>query len=320
MIIAISGKIGSGKDTVGKIIQYLMYCNNTKYHMNFNQFNIQCSHCEILSKWRIVKFADALKDITCILTGCSREQLEDADFKNSKLPDEWEYWYNYHYKLTTNDKKGILGKRYGSQFEVEREHDILSNNINGHFFKRDNYTYRELLQYLGTDLLRNQLHENCWINALFSNYKIVGMTEGWYPTYNNPDNRNCDIPAEPIYPNWIITDVRFPNEANVVKDRGGIVIRVNRNLWKPKPGEVIDIKVFSNWTTVTYTHTEDEVNHYGVGTDGLKYVSDTIRKHNEHLSETILDNYIFDHIIDNNSTIEDLIANVKNILTIHGIL
>ena len=31
-----------------------------------------------------------------------------------------------------------------------------------------------------------------------------------------------------MYPNWIITDVRFPNEADAIKGRGGIIIRVNR--------------------------------------------------------------------------------------------
>lgn len=30
------------------------------------------------------------------------------------------------------------------------------------------------------------------------------------------------------YPNWIITDMRFPNELKAVKDKGGISIRVER--------------------------------------------------------------------------------------------
>lgn len=30
------------------------------------------------------------------------------------------------------------------------------------------------------------------------------------------------------YPNWIITDVRFPNELKAIKDRNGITIRVER--------------------------------------------------------------------------------------------
>lgn len=34
---------------------------------------------------------------------------------------------------------------------------------------------------------------------------------------------------EPEYPNWIITDMRFPNEFDAVKKRGGITIRVTRH-------------------------------------------------------------------------------------------
>jgi hypothetical protein len=33
---------------------------------------------------------------------------------------------------------------------------------------------------------------------------------------------------EPRYPNWIITDTRFPNELQAVKDKGGITIKVVR--------------------------------------------------------------------------------------------
>ena len=275
MIIGISGKIGSGKDTVGKIIQYLTHCKDDG--TTFEEWNT-LKHYDMCS-WKIHKFADALKDIVCILTGCTREQLEDEEFKNSKLPSEWEYWYNYHYKLITNDTKGILGKRYGSQFEVEREHDVLSNNINGHFFKCDTYTYRELLQYLGTDLLRNQLHENVWVNALFNKYKDEwnGMN-----TYNN----TCK------FPNWVITDCRFENEAKAIKDRGGIVIRVNRNdyIFDNKGKRIISSKSYINIDTV------------------------------QHSSETALDDYDFDYVINNDTTFDTLISNVHSILVKENII
>jgi ABC-type oligopeptide transport system ATPase subunit len=64
-------------------------------------------------------------------------------------------------------------------------------------------TGRELLQKIGTDALRNGLDDQVWIKALFSDYK---------------DD------------NWIITDVRFPNEAIAIQERGGIVVLLLRNI------------------------------------------------------------------------------------------
>lgn len=63
-------------------------------------------------------------------------------------------------------------------------------------------TAREFLQKLGTESVRDVLHHDAWVNALFSDY---GQ-----------------------YDKWVITDCRFPNEAQAIKDRGGIVVRVNR--------------------------------------------------------------------------------------------
>ena len=73
-------------------------------------------------------------------------------------------------------------------------------------------TVREFLQRLGTDGLRTGLHENTWVNALMADY------EG---TYDLDTDRTT-------YPNWIITDTRFPNEAEAIKNAGGIVIRIDR--------------------------------------------------------------------------------------------
>ena len=136
MIIGISGKINSGKDTVGNIIQMLALTNDPTVN------------------WEIKKYAGKLKEIASILTGATLEQLEDQDFKKQEMGSEW----------------GI--------------------------------TYRELLQKLGTEAMRNGLHENVWVNALYADYT----------------NQN-----------WIITDMRFPNEFDAVKSIGGITIRVNRD-------------------------------------------------------------------------------------------
>lgn len=65
-----------------------------------------------------------------------------------------------------------------------------------------NITIRQFMQKLGTECARNVLHPDSWIFALFAEYK--------------KDDR------------WIITDLRFQNEALFLNNKGSIKIRVNR--------------------------------------------------------------------------------------------
>ena len=82
-------------------------------------------------------------------------------------------------------------------------------------------TYRQFLQNLGTEAMRNGLHTNVWVNALFADYnsidKLIRITEEGLEEWE-----------EGNYPNWIITDMRFPNEMEAVVERKGITIRVVR--------------------------------------------------------------------------------------------
>ena len=109
-------------------------------------------------------------------------------------------------------------------------------------------TVREFLQKLGTDALRTGLHDNVWVNALMADYVAIGdnLLEGEVRKVREEDL---------IYPNWIITDCRFPNEAQVIKDKGGIVIRIDRPGVEPinnHPSEVgldhwnFDYKIVNN--------------------------------------------------------------------------
>jgi hypothetical protein len=141
MIISITGKIGSGKDTIADIImQY------TPYH-----------------DWEIKKFAGKLKDIAEILSGVPKINFEDQEFKKQDMGPNW------------------------------------------------GMTYRDLLQKLGTEAMRNGLHKNVWVNALFSDYKGQQNADGSFS-----------------HPNWLITDTRFPNELEAAKTHNGITIKVVR--------------------------------------------------------------------------------------------
>lgn len=109
-------------------------------------------------------------------------------------------------------------------------------------------TLGQFLQIFGTDTCRYNFNKNIWVIALLSRY-----------------NSNCD---------WVVTDVRFPNEAQAIKDNNGYLIRVDRN---------IDREIVSN-------------------------------RNLNHESEVALDNWKnWDYIIDNNGSLEELEKRVKEI-------
>ena len=152
-IIGVSGRMQSGKDTVGKIIQYLTG-ESTVYPFDLN---IDYSH---KSNWEIKKWADKLKDIVCILLGCTREQLENESFKSKELGEEWWYWYM--------EREGGYSPIILDYLTTTKKQ--LKNYEGLELIKP---TPRFLLQFIGTDLFRNQLHPQIWVNSLMSEYKPI---------------------------------------------------------------------------------------------------------------------------------------------------
>ena len=395
MLIAINGRKQSGKDTVGKIIEYLTNESNV-YPFDLK---IDYSH---RSDWQIKKFADKLKDIVCLLINCTREQLEDESIKSKELGEEWWYWY-----MERDGGYSPIILDYLTTTKKE-----LKNYEGLELIKP---TIRFLLQFIGTDLLRNQLHPQIWVNTLFadvdrkisieeekrlksiwknintrctnsnyekfhryggigiinefkdfndfvnwsllngytnkltldrkdgksnynkfncrwvtvdlqsfnklkytnskSNYKGVSKTKvndknsyiaqiqfkgkkenlGYFKTEEEAkvayDKRYLEIlkileeeNSQKLYKykNIIITDMRFVNEMDAIKKRGGITIRVNR------PCEIC-------------------------GGSGYHKMSCPVSKSGEHLSETSLDKAEFDYVIENSGSIEELIEKVKEI-------
>ena len=271
MIISFSGKIGSGKDLSGNICKILLqspHLNNegVETFLNKNLYESDGS-------WEIRKWADKLKDIVCTILNCSREQLEDREFKETKLGEEWDKFKVVRTKITKFER--IDEVFYFST--IEEANKFKLNNLNYDYFgkiEKVEMTPRLMLQLLGTDCGREIIHPSIWVNSLMTEYKSKLSS-------NNPVD---DLDWEPrfIYPNFIITDTRFPNELEAVKKREGITIRVNRNF----EGKWIDKQ---EWDL----HTKGIVPHE---------------------SETALDNSTFDYEIINDGTISELIDKMRNIL------
>lgn len=430
MIIGISGKLNSGKDTVGEIVQII----SASPHFTDEAVLRFIGRQHLNSIWEIKKFADKLKDIVCMLLGCTREQLEDREFKEKELGEEW---HKYQHEN-------------GQWYCTIEHYNSLTKNRQA-YWSLIKLTPRLLLQLLGTECGRKIIHPNIWCNSLMSEYRgdleewkpIEGYEDSYYisnfgnvksldrtitygeekgnyhtkkgqilkPTlsggyltvslsgrtysvhtlvamhfvenekdnyvvnhidYNKSNNfyknlewvtqgdnikhnkttlrgnfgesqkdAKLDVdkviaikklleegtlsqnriaklfevspttitdikkgrkwnhvgkeiptisPITPkLLPNWIITDMRFPNELKAVEDKGGITIRVNR------PCNIC-------------------------GGSGYHKMSCPVSKSGEHCSETALDNAEFDYVIQNDGTLLELIAKVRQILIEQKIL
>ena len=189
MIIGIAGRMGSGKNLVCKIIQYLL-CKNV------GDVTIQdIASCEDHNWWLEEQsgfeqkaFAGKLKQMASLLTGIPVEDFEDQEFKKSYLGAEWG---------TVQDVP---------LNSIPPFADIQFNAL---------MSVRELLQKLGTEAIRDGLHPNAWVNALMCEYKRPKMSE------HHPSN-------------WIVTDVRFPNELEAIQDVNGLTLKVVRPVEKSK--------------------------------------------------------------------------------------
>lgn len=257
MIIAISGKMNSGKDEIGNIIRYLLYKERYKGVAHVVEYpylnDLDKRLLDVEDGFVVKKFADKLKQIVCILLNCTREQLEDREFKDIVLGEEW--WY---FKCLHPFELGSL---------VPYEGNI--SKINSLHWELIKLTPRLILQLLGTEAGRNIIHPNIWINALMSEYKDKYARSTWWGRH-------------PKYPDWIITDMRFPNELMAVNKFNAITIRVNSNF---------------NYANAPALNEDN----------GKAPVV-------EHESETALDHENFKYTIQNNAGIAELVEAVTYIL------
>ena len=217
-LIGIVGNAGSGKDTVGRIIQYHLCSKGTlSLEKILEDYENHEWWLEDESNWEIKKFAGKLKMIASILTGVPFEYFEKSEYKQKKLPDEW------NIRVPYRGDSPWIGDEETCEIPM---------------------TVRQFLQKLGTEGLRDGLHKNVWVNALFADF-----------------DEEC---------NWIITDCRFLNEAEEIKRRGGILLKIDRHT-----------KIFSDSTYQHQSETEMSkiVTDYQIVNEGsLQDLSDKVKE------------------------------------------
>lgn len=132
-------------------------------------------------------------------------------------------------------------------------------------------TPRWILQQWGTDVARRHFHTDIWIASV----------------ENKLRNTKDDI---------VLTDTRFPNEINAIKQLGGITIRINRG---PKPDWYDDaIAANAGPKHLTWALSTDRLHKLGI-----------------HPSEYSSVGLKYDYEIENDGTIDDLHEKIKKIIS-----
>ena len=112
-----------------------------------------------------------------------------------------------NYKLKMREsivKKSYAAKlKYISAYLIGIKEELTQTQEGkNRYLKEWGMTVGEFLQKMGTEGMRRGVHPNGWVLALFSDYDYTKKIT------------------------WVITDVRFKNEAQAIKDRHGILIRI----------------------------------------------------------------------------------------------
>jgi len=173
-------------------------------------------------------FASTLKDAVAAVFGWDRELLEGRTKEARDWREQVDPWWAERLKIPT-------------------------------------LTPRWVLQYWGTDVLRNHFHDDIWIAALES--RLARRTD-----------------------HTVISDVRFPNEIQAIKDQGGKLIWIQRG-------------TLPSWHIMAANANKGDI----VAAAKLKELG-------VHASEYSWLGTEFDQIVDNNDSVEHLYSQLKNLL------
>lgn len=260
--------IGHQSQTGKDLFGEMLQWKLTRPDMGFESFKL-LSPEEQSQRVKIKKFASKVKEIVALIIGCSLADLEDNDFKNRSLGKDWERC------VVWREEDGEIISIFSTVEEA------VLNYGNYYHYRMEELTPRMLLQIVGTDAGRNLIHPNIWVNALMKDY--------------TPDQI------------WIITDVRFPNEATSIRNFEGILLKMDRKFGKEiSINEAINLMnqkkrvlgLNKSWEPVCIYEKRD------LYLCNVLYTERTVLQHK---SETSLINFTgWDMIIDNNTTLPEL--------------
>jgi hypothetical protein len=146
-------------------------------------------------------------------------------------------------------------------------------------------TPRKILQMMGTEAVRNGIHDNTWVSSFKKR-------------------------IDPLK-NYVISDVRFPNEIQAIRDMGGFIVEISNPKVEPKwLGDVrkdIEIRLNLATTYESLSLTTEEIDYIQKKYPGAHY---------SEWARFTVPNNSSNYIIYNTGTLEELYANIHVMLKV----
>lgn len=198
-LIATAGIKNAGKDTVINMINYI---NSVGTKASFEGWEASKSSSTGRLSLLKVNFADSLKSIIATMLNIPQDYLNSRTYKD----------HTYYCPKTGKFCNWADLDRFGFEYITLNDYEDIGfdNIINPNFTingRKVAISLRNVMQYIGTDVFRNKIGENIWINA--AKIKMINRLEAHGICY--------------------VSDVRFKNECEAIKEMGGVVILVERN-------------------------------------------------------------------------------------------
>lgn len=196
-IIGIAGHKNSGKSTVSNMIRYIL--EQGILNVSFKEWSIKYENANDDNCGTVINFADFLKDSCSIIFDIPRSLFDDRNHKDNK-------YFLIDSKIFVSEKANILNEYKVLRIEDFDNELTLADYID---FNKGKVAIklRTILQYVGTNIFRNCINRDIFVNITINNAISIKNNYGY-----------C-----------IIGDVRFENESNSIKQRNGYIIEIKRN-------------------------------------------------------------------------------------------
>lgn len=196
-IVGISGRKQSGKNTVANFINGEILKSREMVSDFFINEDGQLA----------IKTSNSSGEEGYGIFDVTRKDNAFIEYANKEL---WPYIKVYHFADYLKDLSvNLFGLNphnvYGTDIQKNELTNIKWENMPFITKKSGCMTHREFLEQFGTKVIR-KIKSSAWVDA----------------TLNKIEYENSQLS--------IIPDIRFPNEVQAIKDKGGVIIRLTRNL------------------------------------------------------------------------------------------